>query len=400
MQSGESYSVPESTFQPGQSSPIYPSISWDSLQITAWLEDEEGSLITDSLTDFSYRFVILNKPVSSLAETDASGNPILYTKGTQYQLINEYDGGNRDIKLFYTLDGSDPTDPEKRKEFQTGDVLTLGASTTLRAVYMETCDGISFFGPEAKYIYAVKTTTVGGGGGGSRPAIDNTRKYTRDIFGYEHPTHIGYINGYPDGSVRADGKITREEIAAMLYRVKNKTYDTPVAVTGKVFSDVPEGRWSVSEIEYLAHYEIIYGYPDGTYQPEQNLTRAEFAALVRRFTQLEAPENAENVFPDVSGKQWAYEDILAIYEAGLIDGYEDGTFRPENEITRAEVMSIINRILGRKPDEQYVKSLQFNPYNDLYEDKWYYVTVLEATITHNYYLDEKETKEYKWEDYK
>ena len=402
LQSGESYSVPENTFRPEQSSPIYPSISWDTLKITAWLEDEEGNLIADSLTDFHYRFVVLNKPVSSLAETDERGNPILYTKGTQYQLINEYQDSERNIKLFYTTDGSDPTDPEKRKEFKTGDMLSLRTSTTLRAVYMETCDGFSFFGPEAKYIYAIKSTTGGGGGGGSgsRLPIDNTRKYTKDIFGNEHPTHIGYINGYPDGSVRADGKITREEIAAVLYRVKNKTYDTPVATTGKVFPDVTVGRWSVSEIEYLAHYEIIQGYPDGTYQPEQNLTRAEFAALVRRFAQLKAPEKPECIFPDVSDKLWAYEDILAIYDAGLINGYEDGTFRPENEITRAEVMSIINRILDRKPDEEYIKTLDFNPYTDLELKQWYYVIVLEATITHNYYLDEKEIKEYKWEDYK
>ena len=186
----------------------------------------------------------------------------------------------------------------------------------------------------------------------------------------------------------------------MLHRVKNKTYDTPVTATGNVFSDVPVERWSMPEIEYLAHYEIIQGYPDGTYQPEQNLTRAEFAALVRRFAQLDVPKEAETVFPDVSDKLWAYEDILAIYEAGLIDGYEDGTFRPENEITRAEVMTIINRILGRKPDEAYIKTLDFNPYTDLDPEQWYYTIVLEATITHSYYLDEKETKEYKWEDYR
>ena len=153
------------------------------------------------------------------------------------------------------------------------------------------------------------------------------------------------------------------------------------------------------EIEYLAHYEIINGYPDGTYQPERNLTRAEFAALVRRFAQLNR-KKTENVFPDVDEKLWAYEDILAIYEAGLIDGYEDGSFRPENEITRAEVMTIINRILGRKPDADYIKTLEFNPYIDLEPEQWYYTIVLEATITHNYLLDEKETKEYKWEDYK
>lgn len=90
---------------------------------------------------------------------------------------------------------------------------------------------------------------------------------------------------------------------------------------------------------------------------------------------------------------------MALTNSGLIEGYPDKTYKPENNITRAEVMTVINKLLGRKPLESYVKSLEFNPYNDLYEDKWYYVTVLEATITHNYWLDNK-GYEYKWEDWK
>ena len=96
---------------------------------------------------------------------------------------------------------------------------------------------------------------------------------------------------------------------------------------------------------------------------------------------------------------WAYDNILSLYESGLMDGYEDGTYRPEKEITRAEVMKTVNKILGRNPSETYVKSLEFNPFNDLYKDKWYYVTVLQATVTHNYYLDDNGL-EIKWEDCK
>ena len=82
-----------------------------------------------------------------------------------------------------------------------------------------------------------------------------------------------------------------------------------------------------------------------------------------------------------------------------MQGYEDGTYRPENQITRAEVMIVINKILGRNPSEPYVKSLGFNPFNDLEKDKWHYTAVLEATITHNYYLDDNGV-EIKWEDCK
>lgn len=130
--------------------------------------------------DFNYEFVVLNKPVSTLAETDAKGNPILYTSGTKYKLVNEYTNSGRNIRLFYTRDGSDPTDETKRKEFKAGDSFTLTSSETLRAIYMETVDGISFFGPEAKYIYALKTPSGGGGGGtgggGGKTTIDNTQK--------------------------------------------------------------------------------------------------------------------------------------------------------------------------------------------------------------------------------
>ena len=148
----------------------------------------------------------------------------------------------------------------------------------------------------------------------------------------------------------------------------------------------------------MADKEIVYGYPDGEFKPTRNLSRAEFAALVFRFTGIEKA-NIKNPFTDFDESHWAYDEILALTSSGLIEGYPDKTYKPENNITRAEVMTVINKLLGRKPLESYVKSLEFNPYNDLYEDKWYYVTVLEATITHNYWLDNK-GYEHKWEDWK
>ena len=238
----------------------------------------------------------------------------------------------------------------------------------------------------------------GGGGGGGTKVVDNTRKYTKDIFGNEHPTHIGYINGYPDGSVKPEGDITREEITSILYRITNHAYEKPFVATGDAFPDVEAGRWSAHDIEYMADKEIVYGYPDGEFKPSRNLSRAEFAALIFRFTGIEKA-NIENPFSDFDDTHWAYDEILALTNSGLIEGYPDKTYKPENNITRAEVMTVINKLLGRKPLESYVKSLEFNPYNDLYEDKWYYVTVLEATITHNYWLDNK-GYEYKWEDWK
>lgn len=226
----------------------------------------------------------------------------------------------------------------------------------------------------------------GGGGGGATGGFGGgtvAPKYTKDIFGNEHPSHMSYINGYPDSTVRPDGNITREEIAAVLHRVKG--YEESAA-TGKVFPDVEADRWSADEIEKMASEQIIIGYPDGDFRPEGNLTRAEFATLIYRFAELKS-EDGDNYLSDLYDTHWAYKEIKALCDAGLVEGYEDGSFRPENNITRAEVMTVINKILGRKPLESYVKSLELNPYSDLEEEQWYYTTVLEATIDHDYKLD-------------
>ncbi|MDY3031196.1 MAG: FN3 associated domain-containing protein [Clostridia bacterium] len=394
--------------------PIMVNSSMDTITITAWLEDENGRIEN---SDFTHKidFVHLNVPVTSLGN-----DRVEFDKGTRYTIINDYPEDNN-ILLYYTLDASDPSDGdnEGRKAYE-DEELTLNEAVTVKAVYFSACGKCveckngnkpacwyGVYGKTGTYKYTVPTIKYSGGGGGggggggstSKPqTVDNTRKYTKDIFGNEHPTHIGYINGYPDGSVRPNGKITREEMAAILYRIKNKQYDEPFAVKGDVFPDVPANRWSVSEIEYMSRDGVIYGYPDSEFKPERNLTRAEFAALIRRFTKVDESEN-ENKFSDLSEEYWAYEDIMSLHGAGLFDGYEDGTIRAENEITRAEVMTVVNKLLGRNPSEPYVKSLNYNPFNDLDIERWYYVIVLEATITHNYYLDDKGL-EIKWEDCK
>ncbi|MBR2404135.1 MAG: S-layer homology domain-containing protein [Clostridia bacterium] len=389
----------------------------DHMTITAWINGDKNNTIFTHPIDF----VHLEIPKTDLPDKAE------YDKDTAYHVVNAYQN-NPTIIVYYTTNNSDPTiDSTHRKSFtlsRLGAEEKLTSTTTVKTVYFSACgeadcpeckkgnykkcpDGVYGEIGEYKYPVPTKTTvTVGGGGGGGggvggcNKVVDNTRKYTVDIFGDEHPTHIGYINGYPDGSVRPDGNITREEIAAVLYRIKPMAYDEPIETTGDVFPDVSIDRWSVREIEHLCGYGIIEGYPDGTFRPSGNLTRAEFAALIRRFIKSAEIKTASNkvVLSDIDG-HWAYDDISFIAKAGLIDGYEDATFRPDREITRAEVMSVINRILGRKPLESYVKSLDFSPFNDLEINKWHYVTVLEATITHDYYLN-SQNYEHKWENCK
>ncbi len=387
--------------------PIIPTELMDNITIVAWLEDENGK-IEGSDGVFEIDFVHLDIPTTSL---EASGK-VEFSKGTKYTLKDYPTDEN--VILYYTLDGSDPADSDNpNRKAYAGEELTLNSATTVKAVYFSACGKCveckvpniqgcwyGVYGKTGTYKYTIPTTiTVGGGGGsGGGGTIDKTRKYTKDIFGNEHPTHIGYINGYPDGSVQPEGDITREEITSILYRITNHQYEKPFVATGDAFPDVEVSRWSAHDIEYMADKEIVYGYPDGEFKPSRNLSRAEFAALIFRFTGIEKA-NIKNPFTDLDEIHWAYNEILALTNSGLIEGYPDKTYKPENNITRAEVMTVINKLLGRKPLESYVKSLEFNPYNDLYEDTWYYVTVLEATITHNYWLDNK-GYEYKWEDWK
>lgn len=396
--------------------PIIPTELMDDITIHAWLEDENGR-IQGSDGTFYIDFIHLNVP-----ETSLGSEQVEFPRNTSYTLINEYPD-DKNIILYYTTDGSDPTDDtNENRSIYTGETLKLTKAVTVKAAYYSVCGkcvackGEQFddcwypvYGPVGTYKYTVPSGGGGGGGGsGFSPTpkpttepstVDHTRKYTKDIFGNEHPTHIGYINGYPDGSVQPGGPITREEMTAILYRITNHAYEKPFAATGRVSPDVKDGRWSLHDIEYMADKKIVVGYPDGEFKPSRHLTRAEFAALIHRFTKLEEATEKENPFRDLQEKHWAYEAILALCESGLMEGYEDESFRPESSITRAEVMTVINKILGRKPIESYVKSLSFNPYNDLEMDKWYYVIVLEATITHDYWLD-NEDYEHKWENWK
>ncbi len=404
--------------------PIFVNSSMEDITITAKLLDRDGNEIEDSERTFYIDFIHIEVPQTNLSMVDP--DKVEYDRNTKIYLVNHYEG-NDDFLLYYTTDGSDPTDPENPERILytsvEEDSFKLTGETTVKAAYFSVCDGNTetcvecrddnfgeclngVYGKIATFTYTVPKKTGGGGGGsigggsigGGNKVIDNTRKYTRDYFGFEHPTHISYIKGYPDGTVQADGNITREEMAVILYRVKNKEYDAPFTTTGEVFPDVEKDRWSVTEIEYMVNDKVITGYPEGDFRPTGKLTRAEFAALIYRFTQLPAPTK-ENVFSDLKDDHWAYYSIMALYSAGFLNGYEDGTIRPDREITRAEVMKVMNIILGRKPLDTYVKALVVNPFSDLVIDKWYYVDVLEATITHDYFLNDI-GQEYKWENIK
>ena len=200
--------------------------------------------------------------------------------------------------------------------------------------------------------------------------------------------HFAYIIGYPDGTVRPENNISREEIATIFYRLMTDEYRDSIASQTNDFVDVEADRWSNRAISTMANGGYIKGY-NGEFKPEDAITRAEFVTIAARF--LETENEATSNFTDIEN-HWAKEYIDATSQALWINGYEDGTFRPDNYITRAEAMTIFNRILCRRVDEEGLVSgvLRFP---DVADNAWYVYEVLEATNSHKCVREDSEVYE-------
>ena len=194
--------------------------------------------------------------------------------------------------------------------------------------------------------------------------------------------HIAYIKGYPDGGVHPTANITRAEVSAIFYRLLSDDARGVYTTSIHNFADV-HNSWASTEIATLANAGILQGYTDGTFRPNAAITRAEFAAIAARFDKLSGGTKS---FSDVPTDHWAYAAITSAAEKGWVNGYSDGTFRPNNAITRAEVVKITNAVLERTCDKDYVAKNQnkLNPYNDLTSAYWAYYDILEASNAHDY----------------
>ncbi|HWO55639.1 MAG TPA: MucBP domain-containing protein [Paenibacillus cookii] len=192
--------------------------------------------------------------------------------------------------------------------------------------------------------------------------------------------HFNYINGYPDGMVKPENNISREEVAAIFYRLMDDATRSDYMKSTSSYKDVAATRWSSKNIATMENAGIITGYPDGTFKPGRSITRAEFAAIASRFDDLDQQENT--MISDIKG-HWAEKYIVSAANKGWIKGYPDGTFKPNQYITRAEAMAFINSVLNRKVKVEGIhKDAKAWPDNTL--NKWYYADVLEATNNHDY----------------
>ena len=196
--------------------------------------------------------------------------------------------------------------------------------------------------------------------------------------------HVAYIIGYEDGTVRPGANITRAEVATIFFRLLTDETRESYWSQSSGFTDVASGAWYNNAVSTLTRAGILDGYEDGSFRPNTSITRAEFTKIAVSFFKHVGGASS-NPFNDVPDSAWYAEFVKAAAELGLIDGYEDGTFRPNAPITRAEACTIVNRTLGRAPDkDNLLPEHEMLTWPDNSRDAWYYAQIQEATNSHDY----------------
>lgn len=200
--------------------------------------------------------------------------------------------------------------------------------------------------------------------------------------------HFAYVQGYPNGTVKPAGNITRAETAAILFRLMDDASRKTYYSTKSGFRDVASGSWYNTYVATLNNAGVITDSSNGYFRPNEAITRAELAAMLAKFSET---TGAANYFNDVSAKYWAANAIAICAKLGWITGYPDGTFRPDKNVTRAELMAMINRATGRAPKSADAFLPGMKTWIDNTADKWYYLDVQEATNSHSYTVKGSET---------
>lgn len=240
----------------------------------------------------------------------------------------------------------------------------------------------------------VSYTVSGGNSGGNNGGNSKPSLNTKDHYGYIIGYPVDYYTGQPTTDqtkkpVRPEGKITRAEVATIYFRMLTDESRTKFWSQSSGYSDVKTGDWFNNAVSTLSNAGIIAGYEDGSFRPNGYITRAEFATIAARF--FDVTYNGKDLFPDISG-HWAKDYINQAANKGFVNGYEDGTFKPDRNITRAEAVTLVNRTLDRHPDKNhFTKDMLVWPDN-MDQTKWYYADMQEATNSHTYQMKENSDK--------
>lgn len=194
--------------------------------------------------------------------------------------------------------------------------------------------------------------------------------------------HFAFLVGYTDGTFGPERNMTRAEVTTMFARLLTEEIEADKTYSN-TFSDVPKGYWAANYIGYMQQFGIITGYSDGSFRPDAPVTRAEFAAIASRFEKL---TEGSKSFADVPDTYWAARYINFAATRGWVTGYSDGTFKPENTITRAEVAAVTCRLLERSADQSYIRShlKELRTFSDMTESHWAYWYAMEAANGHDY----------------
>ena len=296
------------------------------------------------------------------------------------------------------IKGSKATDNGGRNYFsnwtdevnnKTINAATLTADTIKKAI--ETAEGGETYTFTANFGYS-----SGGGSGGSNrpkpPVVDIPDDVPTGLNGKDH---YAYIIGYGNNDVRPQNNITRAEVATIFFRLLTDETRTANMTKSNSYNDVKDGDWFCCAVSTLSKMGIIKGYEDGSFKPNDPISRAEFAAIAARFD----PDGDKTpaTFADVTS-HWAKDEISIAANHGWIKGYEDGSFKPDQKITRAETMTLVNRVLNRLPETKDDLHKDMKTWVDnMDETAWYYLAVQEATNSH-YFKNKTGTKFEQWTD--
>ena len=193
--------------------------------------------------------------------------------------------------------------------------------------------------------------------------------------------HYAYIQGYADGSVRPNANITRAQVATIFFRLLDEDVRDDNLTTYNTFPDVDEDYWANTAISTMASLGVINGRNSGLFDPDAYITRAEFAAICARFD--DSGVDGITTFTDTVG-HWAEDEISRAAALGWIQGYSDGTFRPNQYITRAQAVTMINRVLCRLPETEDDLLTGMNTWTDCHVTDWFYLAIQEATNSHDF----------------
>ena len=357
------------------------------LLVDSIVPDEDNTLYTKAVDGFEEITSEHNVKFNYLDLVDTgNGNAYVTTAGKPITVYWPYPAGTDKMDEFHIVhyEGLDRNDNASLADGEYDMVLYSEENGNLEntdqgiRITVESCSPFALFWEEDS-----GGNGGHGGNGGNKPSLN-----TEDHYGYIVGYPVDYETGEPTDDqarkpVKPQGKITRAEVATIFFRMLTDESRNAYWSQSNSFTDVAADAWYNNAISTMTNAGILDGYEDGSFHPNGYITRAEFATIAVRFFDLSY--QGEDLFPDIDG-HWAQDYINQAADAGIIEGYPDGTFGPQKQITRAEAVTMVNRTLDRHPDpDHFLEDMLVWPDN-LDTEAWYYADMQEATNSHEYQM--------------